>query len=214
MMASDDWKLPRTKEIDVSLDISKSNVYDYVKKELPHGEIKSVLGDGACLPRAISLTCFGTEDHWKIIARALNKKMIELFESMKDFIIFPLRRKVGGKNEEIEFQNKEEFLKFLSTEESLVMWREGPDLALVAHLLGFRVDVLISKENKLDGGCPMVYGEQFEDSGRIVVMLSTEEGHYYAVINTNNHNKNVKLLEYLNTYVNARVETEMELDDE
>ena len=75
-------------------------------------------------------------------------------------------------------------MQFLTTNEALLMWREGPDLAVVAHLLRSRVDVLISKDGKLDGGCPMVYGEQFEDRGKIVFQLSTEEQHYWAVVDT------------------------------
>ena len=81
------------------------------------------------------------------------------------------------------------------------MWREGPDLAVVAHLLRSRVDVLISKDGKLDGGCPMVYGEEFEDRGRIVLILGTEEKHYRAVVDTQNPHENLKLLEVLKTYV-------------
>ena len=85
------------------------------------------------------------------------------------------------------------------------MWREGPDLAVVAHLLRSRVDVLISKDDKLDGGCPMVYGEQFEDRGKIVFQLSTEEQHYWAVVDTQNPHKNLQLLECLKTFVNESV---------
>lgn len=156
---------------------------DYVNKELPGGEIRSVTGDGGCMPRCVSLLTWGTEEHWKLIAMALNKKTIELFDSMKDYLIFPLKRKVGGSQEEMVFKDKDEYIKFLMCEESLVMWREGPDLNVLAHLLRVRVrvDVLISKDNKLDGGCPMVYGEQYEDRARMVLMFSTEENHYLAV---------------------------------
>ena len=142
------------------------------------------------------------------MARALNKKTIELFDNMKEFLIFPLRRKVGGKQGEMVFKDKEEYIKFLMSEESLVMWREGPDLNVLAHLLMVRVDVLISKDNKLDGGCPMVYGEQYEDRARMVLVLSTEEKHYLAVVDTQNPHKNLKLIPELETYVNAKNEYE------
>ena len=132
----------------------------------------------------------------------MNRKAVELFDSMKEFLIFPLKRKVGGKEGDVEFKDKDEYIKFLMSDDSLVMWREGPDLAVVAHLLRSRVDVLISKDNKLDGGCPMVYGEEFEDRGRIVLVLSEEEKHYYAVVDTQNPNDNLRLLEALKTYVN------------
>ena len=181
---------------------------DYVQKELPGGEIKSVTGDGGCMPRCVSLIAWGTEEHWKLVARALNKKTIELFDSMKDFLIFPIKRKVGGKEEEMVFKDKDEYIKFLMSEESLVMWREGPDLNVLAHLLMARVDVLVSKENKLDGGCPMVYGEQYEDRARLVLVLNTEEKHYLAVVDTQNPHKNLNLISDLETYVNAKNESE------
>ena len=157
---------------------------DYIIKKLPGGKIVNVQGGGACLSRSISVICFGSEDSWEIVARAINKKSIELFESMKEFLVFPLKRKVSGREKEIVFKDKGEYLQFLTTNEALLMWREGPDLAVVAHLLRSRVDVLISKDGKLDGGCPMVYGEQFEDRGKIVFQLSTEEQHYWAVVDT------------------------------
>ena len=101
---------------------------DYVRRELPGGEIRSVMADGACLPRAISFICFGTEQHWKILAKAINKKTIELFESLKEYLSFPLVRKVSGKEGETEFKNKDEYFKFLMSDDSLFMRREGPDL--------------------------------------------------------------------------------------
>ena len=88
------------------------------------------------------------------------------------------------------------------------MWREGPDLNVLAHLLGVRVDVLISKDNKLDGGCPMVYGEQYEDRARMVLVLSTEEKHYLAVVDTQNPHKNLKLIPELEAYINAKNESQ------
>ena len=93
------------------------------------------------------------------------------------------------------------------------MWREGPDLAVVAHLLRSRVDVLISKGGLLDGGCPMVYGEQYEDRGKIVLLLSTEENHYRAVVDTQNPHKNLQLLESLKTFVNESVVSNDNVDD-
>ena len=168
---------------------------DYIIKKLPGGKIVNVQGGGACLSRSISVICFGSEDSWEIVARAINKKSIELFESMKEFLVFPLKRKVSGREKEVVFKDKEEYLQFLTTNEALLMWREGPDLAVVAHLLRSRVDVLILKDGKLDGGCPMVYGEQFEDRGKIVLQLSTEEQHYRAVVDTQNPHKNLQLLE-------------------
>ena len=54
-------------------------------------------GGGACLSRSISVIFFGSEDSWEVVARAINKKSIELFESMKEFLVFPLKRKVSGK---------------------------------------------------------------------------------------------------------------------
>ena len=172
---------------------------EHIKKKLPGGEIRSVKGDGACLSKAISVVCFGSEVHWMIVAKAINKMAIEQFENMKDFLSFPIKRKVSGRKDELEFQNKEEFVKFLMSDESLLMWREGPDLAVVAHLFRLRVDVLVSKDKKLDGGCPIIYGEEFEDRGRIVLLLSTKENHYNAVL-LKNPRKNLKLKEYLKAY--------------
>ena len=67
------------------------------------------------------------------------------------------------------------------------------------------MDVLILKDGKLDGGCPMVYGEQFEDRGKIVLQLSTEEQHYRAIVDTQNPHKNLQLLERLKTFINESV---------
>ena len=106
------------------------------------------------------------------------------------------------------FNDKEEYIKFLMTEESLVMWREGPDLNVLSHLLRVRVDLLISKENKLDGGCPMVYGEQYEDRARMVLVLNTEENHYLAVVDTQSPHQNLKLIPDLEMYVNNKNESE------
>ena len=81
---------------------------DYIIKKLPGGKIANVQGGGACLSRSISVICFGSEDSWEVVARAINEKSIELFESMKEFLVFPLKRKVSGREKEIVFKDKEE----------------------------------------------------------------------------------------------------------
>ena len=53
----------------------------------------------------------------------------------------------------------------------------------------------------------MVYGEQYEDRGKVVLMLSTEGKHYHAVVDTQNPHLNLKLLERLKDYVGKEQES-------
>ena len=171
----------------------------YIDQKLPGGQIKHVVGDGACLPRAISLVCFGSEEYWKIVAMAINKMAVKKIKEDQVFD-FPLKRVISGKGEHI-FNDKDAFINFLKSESSLFMWREEPDIVMASELLECRIDVLISRNGKLEGGCPIVYGEEFEDGGKIVLLLSTEEEHYRAVVDPSNSRKHRNLLDKLKNYL-------------
>ena len=164
--------------------------------------LKRVVGDGACAPRAISLILFGTENHWRVIATAMNKKNRESFveREIVGNVFYPFQRIVSGVGRK-EFNNREEYLNFLETEESLYTWREGPDLKCISDLLEIKLIILVSGDGEnLDGGKPLIIGEQF--TPEVVLFLNKSSEHYFSVINPQNKNDNNERLSKLQDYIN------------
>ena len=62
----------------------------------------------------------------------------------------------------------------------------------------------MSKNGKLDGGRPIVYGEKY--SRKAVLLLNVEEGHYYAVVSPDNPNKNYTILNNVKRYIEGHEE--------
>ena len=145
-----------------------------------------------------------TEGQYKTIGRAVTKYILEHYEKMEasNEIFYPLTRKLGGK--EVTFNNKEEFQRFLKSEESLYAWREGTDLEVISTLFQIQIIVLVSKNGKLDGGKPIVFGEKFKM--KAVLLHNVEEGHYSAVMAPDNPNKNFTILNNVKRYVDSNEE--------
>ena len=121
-----------------------------------HGaDIKEVKGDGACLLRSVSYIMWQTEGQFRTIGKAVSKYILENYEKLEasNELYYPLTRKLGGR--ELTFQNREEFQRFLKSEESLYARREGTDLEVISSLFKIQINVLVSKNRKLDGGKPI-----------------------------------------------------------
>ena len=169
-------------------------VNDYVHTKFPGREIKDVVSDGSCLPRALSLILFATQGHWTILARAINKFMIESWKYLLSTgtMIFPMKKIVKG-NVKL-FTNEKEFLDFLKTDESLYLWREHHDIAIIADLLS---DVILTKNNTITGHINIP--NSVENKSKIIeyhgesitLMLDTGKDHYNAIVHPGNIERNI-----------------------
>ena len=133
---------------------------------------------------------FDTENEWRLISRAMNKKMMESFYSQESegTVFYPFDRKVSGVGTK-KFNNRQEYLEFLDTEESLFTWREGPDFAAISDLLKVKIVILVGDGIYLDGGKPQEIGDQYASDGSdnvIVLLLKKDSEHYFAVMNKKN----------------------------
>ena len=152
----------------------------------------------------MSYILWQTERQHKTIGKAVSKYILDNYEKLEasNEIYYPLTRKLGG--EVIPFHNKEEFQRFLKSEESLYAWGEGTDLNIMSSLFKVQINVLVSKNGKLDGGKPIVFGEKY--SRKAVLLHNVEEEHYYAVVAPDNPNKNFTLLNNVKRYVEGHEE--------
>ena len=177
------------------------SIKQYIFKNFPGAVIKKVKDGGACQLRAVSYVMWQTDGHYKTIGKAISKYILSNYEVLEgaNEIYYPLTRKLAG--EELTFHNKEEFQRFLRSEESLYAWREGTDLEVISTLFQIQIIVLVSKNGKLDGGKPIVFGEKFKI--KAVLLHNEDEGHYSAVIATDNPNKNFTMLNNVKRYVDS-----------
>ena len=186
---------------------SDISVTKWRAKYLPGSVIKSVSGRGACLLEALSYILWQTTGHYKTIGKAINKYILENYEKLEasNEIFYPLTRickKIS--DTELIFRNREEFQSFLKSEDSIYAWREGTDLEILSTLFEIQINVLVSKNGKLDGGRPIVIGETYTKTA--VVLHNVEEGHYSAVVAPYNPNKNFTLLNNIKRYVDSLCE--------
>lgn len=179
----------------------------YIDRSLPGRKIMDVVSDGSCLPRALSLIIFAIQGHWWIIARAINKFMIERWNYLLSTktVVFPMEKIVKGKL--TIFNNDDEFLDFLKTEESLFLWREHHDLAIIADLLNVPINVIMTRENMVKGHIEIPTSDENKsdivkyEGGSIVLLFDVGKSHYKAIVPPGQNDKNVeirhKLLSYL-----------------
>ena len=158
---------------------AEMSIKQYIYKNLPGAVTKQVKSDGACMRRAVSYILWQTEGQHRTIGKAVSKYILDNYEKLEasNEIYYPLTRKLGGKD--IPFYSKEEFQRFLKSEESLYAWGEGTDLNIMSSLFKVQINVLVSKNGKLDGGKPIVFGEKF--SRKAVLLHNVEEEHYYQL---------------------------------
>ena len=183
----DDGLMEVSSQVQANSNGNQVQLQDYINKIFPGAVIRRVVGDGACGPRAISLIFFGTEDHWREISIAMNKQNKECFEKREiaGNVFYPFHRIVSGVGKK-EFMNRQQFLGFLETEESLFTWREGPDFQCISDILESKIVILVSGDGvTLDGGKPLVIGEQHKSE--VVLMLNQSSEHYFSVMNPKKH---------------------------
>ena len=199
--------------------ISKKDVSDdeismteWIARNLPGSVIESVSGEGACLLESLSYILWQTREHYKTLGRAISKYIIKNYDNLEasNMIYYPLTRlcrKIS--NEELIFQNKEEFKNFLNSEESIWTYREGPDLLILSNLLEIQINVLVSKNSKMvDSGKHTVFGEEYKR--RAYVLFNVDEMHYSPVVTPHDTNDNFTLLNNVERYVDCHSEPKKE----
>ena len=84
--------------------------------------ILSITGDGACLYRAVSAFLYEDESQAPHLRRMAHQFICMNWWYFKHFVIFPFIETVGvGKDSfKVHFENEDELLEFLQTDDSLI----------------------------------------------------------------------------------------------
>ena len=201
---------------------SKMKRKEFMDKFFPQRIQLNVKGDGACVPRSISFGLFKDQEHYEIIAKAMNKLNYQFFSQLKKpeevepgFFIKPVEVpvKVMVKGEEVEM-TEEEWLNFIQTDESIYMYRGVTDMRLLCGLLGIemsvitvRRDIVISFEEVKP--FPQTAHSSGSKSGniddRVILVLDVDAQHCQVLVNANKGHSNEDLMEVLENYVGQSV---------
>ena len=170
----------------------------------PESEIIRVAADGACLVRAVSVTLFGDESNFSILARALNKAIYQNWSHYKQFYDFP-RQVIVGANQMI-MNTESDFLNLLQTSESIFMWRNHEDIQAISDMLSVKIKVI--KENPLTETqvepCPDINDGPVEKE---VVIINSSD-HYFAVKCSIDPAQCEKIVMKMITYISSDSEEE------
>ena len=103
--------------------------------------ILSITGDGACLYRAVSAFLYEDESQAPHLRRMAHQFICMNWWYFKHFVIFPFIETVGvGKASfKVHFENEDELLEFLQTDDSLLMWSSHTDIAVLANMCNLNI---------------------------------------------------------------------------
>ena len=130
---------------DKNLSQQKSLV-EFLRYNLPGHRVSNVKGDGACMPRAASVELSGTEDHFDLISRALNKRVLETLPDTRESRIYGVPVMVGNElcqHESFYFKDETDFGNFLGTNRSVYIWRGFHDFVAFTDLFGLPTDIFV-----------------------------------------------------------------------
>ena len=202
--------------------IAKMKLKEFRDKFFPQRVQLNVKGDGACVPRSVSVGLFKDQEHYELIAKAMNKLNIQFFSQLKKpeevepgFFIkpieVPVRVMVGG--EEIDM-TEEEYLNFAQSEESIYQYRGVTDMRLLCGLLGVsmsvitvRRDMVISFEEvkPFPRTAHSTGSSSVNIDDRIILVLDVDAQHCQVLVNAKVEVNNEDLREVLENYVDQNV---------
>ena len=111
----------------------------------------NTIPNGACLENAIAVHVMRDETKGDYIKRQLNNHIADNIESVYiEKITFPYEEKIGvGKNSKVvEIQTKEDFLKFLRSDDSLKTYSNTQELLAAATLYNMKINVFSYKDTE------------------------------------------------------------------
>ena len=103
--------------------------------------ILSIKGDGACALNAASTHIFEDQSQGRKFRSILNNHMERKFSFYSQKISFPYERQVGVAGESVRFDNSEEYLQYLRSNEAQLLWSDAEELIAIANL--YQIDIRV-----------------------------------------------------------------------
>ena len=202
------------KSIDKNLQVPNRKILatDYLKENYPGKVLVPVPGDGACLPRAASIPLFKGKNDWIVISKGINKYIRNNWFLIKNFVNFPLQTRVSAND--VTFNNEDEYLEFLKTNNAIYIWRDHHDLVSLCEILQVKITVIGVKKGYIAAVHDVlpVSGNMIdENDGRIVLYY---DGEHYQAVAPPNVSTDTELLHRITMYINDdNVDKEESHDD-
>ena len=107
--------------------------------------ILSTKGDGACALNAASAHIFEDQSQGRRFRSILNNHMERKFPFYSQKISFPYERQVGVAGKTVRFDNSEEYLQYLRSNEAHLLWPDAEELIAIANLYQMDIRVITTK---------------------------------------------------------------------
>ena len=107
--------------------------------------ILSIKGDGACALNAASAHIFEDQSQGRRFRSILNNHMERKFPFYSQKISFPYERQVGVAGKTVRFDNSEEYLQYLRSNEAQLLWSDAEELIAIANLYQMDIRVITTK---------------------------------------------------------------------
>ena len=107
--------------------------------------ILSTKGDGACALNAASAHIFEDQGQGRKFRSILNNHMERKFPFYSQKISFPYERQVGVAGKTVRFDNSEEYLQYLRSNEAQLLWSDAEELIAIANLYQMDIRVITTK---------------------------------------------------------------------
>ena len=175
-------------------DLYSQTVDSFVELKYPNYGIINVKGDGACLPRSMSVCLFGTESYWSTISRVFNKLKEESICNLRPYMKYPIKVEIGQGDIIHHFDDESQYLQFLKSEGSQKMWRDENDLAILASFLNIDIFVLSVRNNCMISLKPVVFfannnmsksKSSVKPVNSSLIIINDNNAHFRAVVDKN-----------------------------
>ena len=107
--------------------------------------ILSTKGDGACALNAASAHIFEDQSQGRRFRSILNNHMERKFPFYSQKISFPYERQVGVAGKTVRFDNSEEYLQYLRSNEAQLLWSDAEEPIAIANLYQMDIRVITTK---------------------------------------------------------------------
>ena len=108
--------------------------------------VVSIIGDGLCFTKAISLDIYGTEDKGEALSSLMNKHIINGLKKRSEItmqMIYPFSKRIHNGEESVLFENEEEYTRFLEEDpKAIYTWRGRLEISILATILDIRIKII------------------------------------------------------------------------
>ena len=106
-------------------------------------------GDGLCLPKAVALGIYGSEQAGEMLSKLINSHLSSGISFYRPYFSYPMHKKISDGKEIITVNNEEEYMKFLKYDDrATYAWRGNLDITILSTLLDANIRVLTVTYNE------------------------------------------------------------------